>query len=256
VFDDSHAGFVDTLEFRIHDAGLDGIDSGVRIDNIELIVAGDFNRDGRVDANDFWAWRAGFGATRDATPADGDADGDNDVDGYDFLAWQQDYGTGLGLAATSSAVADSALTGGVGSHPLRAASKANDSASRTDAAFENGIVSTLGPAIRQSLAPATAAFGRRSQPDPYPDSAMFQLAGPVPAPLPSVRCAAILAVAPSYRTTDHGNPESERCRLDDQVSFEHFNGLLAGRPTLDGPAGLESLTPYGTVFNSVSLVTL
>lgn len=55
-------------------------------------LAADFNVDTKVDANDFAAWRAGFGKSIAAVRADGDSDGDHDVDGVDFLAWQRQFG--------------------------------------------------------------------------------------------------------------------------------------------------------------------
>jgi hypothetical protein len=62
--------------------------------------AADFDGDGDVDAEDFNAWRAGFGLSGTATSAAGDADGDQDVDGYDFLAWQRRIGGATSVAAT------------------------------------------------------------------------------------------------------------------------------------------------------------
>jgi endoglucanase len=53
-------------------------------------LAGDFNRDDRVDSGDLPAWRTALGRTGLALAADGDADGD--VDGADFLLWQQNVG--------------------------------------------------------------------------------------------------------------------------------------------------------------------
>jgi hypothetical protein len=51
------------------------------------LLAGDFNRDGAVDAADLVRWKMAF-----AQSADADADGDGDADGQDFLAWQQQFG--------------------------------------------------------------------------------------------------------------------------------------------------------------------
>jgi hypothetical protein len=57
-----------------------------------LLMAGDFDGDGDVDAGDLGRWREGFGATTGATPAAGDANADGAVDGGDFLAWQRQIG--------------------------------------------------------------------------------------------------------------------------------------------------------------------
>ncbi|RIK77788.1 MAG: hypothetical protein DCC67_12265 [Planctomycetota bacterium] len=54
-------------------------------------LAGDFQEDGDVDADDLAAWGAAFGLAGAASHAQGDADGDQDVDGADFLVWQQQF---------------------------------------------------------------------------------------------------------------------------------------------------------------------
>lgn len=53
-------------------------------------VAGDFNKDGLVDAADLQTWRTATAAKT----ADADADGDGDSDGNDFLIWQRNVGAG------------------------------------------------------------------------------------------------------------------------------------------------------------------
>ncbi len=53
-------------------------------------VAGDFNRDDVVDANDLILWNMSVGRSGLDLAADGDDDGD--VDGNDFLLWQQTLG--------------------------------------------------------------------------------------------------------------------------------------------------------------------
>jgi probable HAF family extracellular repeat protein len=55
-------------------------------------IPGDFNGDSSVDAADLASWKAGFGASGNATRSQGDADGDLDVDGSDFLTWQRNLG--------------------------------------------------------------------------------------------------------------------------------------------------------------------
>jgi hypothetical protein len=55
----------------------------------DVLLAGDFNSDGRVDNADLVIWQEGYGQTSGANTSDGDADGDGDVDGRDFLTWQR-----------------------------------------------------------------------------------------------------------------------------------------------------------------------
>lgn len=68
-------------------------------------LAGDFQEDGDVDAEDLPFWTAGFGTTGNAYHGQGDADNDNDVDGDDFLIWQQQ----LGMTAPASTPAGAAV---------------------------------------------------------------------------------------------------------------------------------------------------
>jgi hypothetical protein len=56
----------------------------------EVINRADFNRDGRMDADDLARWRGDFGVD-----AASDGDGDGFSDGYDFLIWQRALGTVL-----------------------------------------------------------------------------------------------------------------------------------------------------------------
>jgi phospholipase/lecithinase/hemolysin len=60
-------------------------------------LAGDFNADGSVDADDLAAWRMNYGVASAGRRGHGDADGDQDVDGADFLAWQQQVTAGMAL---------------------------------------------------------------------------------------------------------------------------------------------------------------
>ena len=82
-------------------------------------VAGDFDKNGVVDGNDFLAWQANFGLTEGATQAQGDADGNGTVDGNDFLVWQANFGAGAGGGSaavpepTSAVVAGLCLLGGM-----------------------------------------------------------------------------------------------------------------------------------------------
>ncbi len=63
---------------------------------VELPISGDFNKDGKVDGEDFLIWQTAF-PTLDgtATSNTGDANGDGNVDGEDFLVWQSQFGSGL-----------------------------------------------------------------------------------------------------------------------------------------------------------------
>ncbi len=69
-----------------------------------VFAAGDFDEDGDVDAADLAKWKAGYGATGDATHLQGDADGDRDVDGADLLIWQRELGGGGPSVSTSASV--------------------------------------------------------------------------------------------------------------------------------------------------------
>ena len=102
-------GFVDTLEFRIDDGG-DGIDSGVRIDNVTFLFEppaapnADFSADGVVSGGDFLAWQRGYGAVFGASALAGDADSDRDVDGNDLAVWQSQFGTSGAASAAAAAL--------------------------------------------------------------------------------------------------------------------------------------------------------
>jgi hypothetical protein len=99
VNDATLGGLIKTsLEFRFA-----GPSNGlhVELDNVAftLGLAGDFERDGDVDAADLPLWTAGF-----ETDADGDADGDGDSDGADFLVWQRQVGAPPPAAAAATSV--------------------------------------------------------------------------------------------------------------------------------------------------------
>ena len=70
--------------------GLAMYEAWVRVANP---LAGDFDEDGDVDANDLTAWRVGAGLTTVAAHWQGDADQDGDADGFDLLVWQQQLGS-------------------------------------------------------------------------------------------------------------------------------------------------------------------
>lgn len=64
-----------------------------------LPVAGDFDGDGDVDADDLAQWQGDVGQNGDS-----DADNDGDSDGADYLIWQQAFGTGLGTLSGLSEI--------------------------------------------------------------------------------------------------------------------------------------------------------
>lgn len=57
-------------------------------------IAGDFDGNKIVDADDLLQWRGDYGLN-----ADSNADGDTDTDGNDFLVWQQNLGTSAAISA-------------------------------------------------------------------------------------------------------------------------------------------------------------
>lgn len=58
--------------------------------SLEVILAGDFNRDGSVDAGDYTLWRDSIGST---TELAADANVDGVVDSLDFAIWKTHFGT-------------------------------------------------------------------------------------------------------------------------------------------------------------------
>jgi beta-glucanase (GH16 family) len=76
----------------------------VHIDNVSFgVIApleGDFNGDGRVDADDLGVWHGDFGAE---TGVAADANGDGVADGADFLMWQRQLGAINGAANAAAA---------------------------------------------------------------------------------------------------------------------------------------------------------
>jgi hypothetical protein len=71
-----------------------------------LVLLGDYNKNGVVEAADYTVWRNTIGQTGFARPADGDASGA--VDMADYLVWRDNYGktsptSGSGAALTHSA---------------------------------------------------------------------------------------------------------------------------------------------------------
>ena len=69
--------------------------------SIQVVDAGDFNHDGKVDAADLALWKTDFGTAAGATHMQGDADADLDVDGADFLVWQRQLGSTLAVSVSA-----------------------------------------------------------------------------------------------------------------------------------------------------------
>jgi len=63
-------------------------------------IAGDFDADGQVDAQDLVVWQAAFNASANWA----DADNDGDSDGSDFLQWQRQLGAGSVAASRPTVV--------------------------------------------------------------------------------------------------------------------------------------------------------
>jgi peptidyl-prolyl cis-trans isomerase A (cyclophilin A) len=67
----------------------------ITIDDVRVLnlSAGDFDRNGVVNAADLTLLKANYGITSGAYFDDGDANMDGRVDGVDFLAWQRSFGS-------------------------------------------------------------------------------------------------------------------------------------------------------------------
>jgi hypothetical protein len=72
--------------------------------SLRVIVAGDYNADGVVDAADYSVWRDALGtATSQLTGADGNGDGE--VNAADYVVWRSHFGLSLPAAAAVAAAA-------------------------------------------------------------------------------------------------------------------------------------------------------
>jgi autotransporter-associated beta strand protein len=95
----SLAGTFDELYLPELDPGLMWNASQLYVDGtLRIALAGDFDFNDVVDADDLLQWKSAYGASGSLTPTLGDADGDRDVDGADFLAWQRNVGMTLETA--------------------------------------------------------------------------------------------------------------------------------------------------------------
>jgi len=85
------SGFNDHGQLFFQANFIDG-DSGLFLFNP---LEADFNFDGQVDSDDYFAWEANFGTASGASQMQGDSDNDQDVDGADFMSWQRQFGIGV-----------------------------------------------------------------------------------------------------------------------------------------------------------------
>lgn len=113
------AGLTTTLEFRLVDIAGDGVDSAVRIDNVELVIqppvpSANFDGDSDVDGHDFLRWQRGLGNFATAPHSSGDADFDGNVAADDLASWRDQFGSSsvanVDLAATRAALVDLAIS--------------------------------------------------------------------------------------------------------------------------------------------------
>lgn len=65
-------------------------------------VETDFDADGDTDGTDFLLWQRGFGKTSIATVSDGDTNADGDVDHVDLTNWELDFGAESAVAAAAT----------------------------------------------------------------------------------------------------------------------------------------------------------
>ena len=79
----------------------DFIDPGARL-TIRLVIPGDFNLDGIVDAADYTVWRDNLGQQGLQPFTRGDGNGDGLVTSADYIVWQNHFGAHLGTGASAT----------------------------------------------------------------------------------------------------------------------------------------------------------
>jgi hypothetical protein len=109
----SEPGF-HTLSFRLDP--FTQVSSRVVLDDVRwgsfvTMLAGDFNRDGTVDIEDYGAWRSAFGTTV-ANPGDS-ADGNSDgiVNAADYIVWRKHFGASFESVGSNSIAVPEPSTG-------------------------------------------------------------------------------------------------------------------------------------------------
>jgi hypothetical protein len=86
-----------TVEVRLFALFVDENPGTGYFDDLQGFIAGDFDMDLGIDADDLTVWKNAYGLN-----SAGDADGDNDTDGNDLLMWQRALGNPA--AVTTAAV--------------------------------------------------------------------------------------------------------------------------------------------------------
>jgi hypothetical protein len=90
------------ISFATNDSDENPFNFSITGDVTTPVIAGDYNRDGDVDSQDYLIWRSSFGAVGLDLPADGNNNGV--VDTADYVLWRNNQGA---ASATSSVVLDS-----------------------------------------------------------------------------------------------------------------------------------------------------
>jgi hypothetical protein len=110
----------------------------------QVLIPGDYNRDGRVDQQDNQVWRGSFGRTGPGLPADGNSNGI--VDLADYVVWRNNLGR---VAASNATASDEVTAESVGS--VTASAEPPSVASNVDVDQTSGT-----PAVVDSNAIASA----------------------------------------------------------------------------------------------------
>ena len=93
-----------TVDVRLYALVVDENPATAYFDDLQGLLAGDFENDLDIDGADLPIWKTAFGLT-----ALGDADGDGDSDGADFLLWQRGLHPPAAVAAVGAVPEPSAI---------------------------------------------------------------------------------------------------------------------------------------------------